>query len=50
MAEISFIYDEKPQKGEGDGKNSPIPDLKKIIIEKGLTYNGFNQNQETITQ
>ena len=51
MAEITFYFDEQTQfqkKGEGD-KGDPMPDAKKLILDKGLKYNGFTSQTEKIT-
>ncbi len=48
VAEISFTFDEKPRKGEGD-KGDTAPDAKKLIIDKGLHYNNFTFQTEKIT-
>ncbi len=48
MAEISFTFDEKPRKSESDKSNLP-PDAKKLILDKGLHYNGFTFQTEKIT-
>jgi len=47
-AEIIFTFDEAPRKGEGD-KGDPLPDAKKLILDKGLKYNGFTSQSEKIT-
>jgi hypothetical protein len=48
MAEIMITIDEKPLKGEGD-KGEPLPNVKKLIIDKGLNYNGFTLQSEKIS-
>ncbi len=48
MAEIIFTFEERPLKAEGD-KGDPFPNAKKIIIEKGLNYNGFTSEIEKLT-
>jgi len=51
MAEITFYMDEQAlfqKKGEGD-KGDPLPDAKKLILDKGLKYNGFTSQTEKIT-
>lgn len=45
MAEISFTMDEKPLINESQ-KNNPQPDVKKIITDKGLQYEGFTSQTE----
>ncbi|HXD93032.1 MAG TPA: hypothetical protein VNX01_07440 [Bacteroidia bacterium] len=49
MVEITFIFIEHPRKGEGDESNSP-PNVKKLILDKGLQYNGFTFEKEKITE
>lgn len=48
MAEISFAFEELPRKGEGD-KSNQTPDVKKLILDKGLHYNGVTFQTEKIT-
>ena len=47
-AEIIFTFDQRPLTAEGD-KGDPLPDAKKIILDKGLSYNGFTFQTEKIT-
>jgi hypothetical protein len=47
--EITFAFIEHPKKGEGDESNSP-PNVKKLILDKGLQYNGFTFETEKITE
>jgi hypothetical protein len=47
--EITFTFIEYPKKGEGDESNSP-PNVKKLILDKGLQYNGVTFQTEKITE
>ncbi|HKC67007.1 MAG TPA: hypothetical protein VKG26_02170 [Bacteroidia bacterium] len=48
-AEITYTFIERPRKGEGDVGN-PAPNVKKILLDKGLQYSGFTFNTEKITE
>jgi hypothetical protein len=48
MAEIVFTFDEKARKYEGD-KGNPLPNVKKLILDKGLQYGNFTTQTEKIT-
>ena len=49
MVEITYTFIERPRKGEGDVGN-PAPNVKKLILDKGLQYNGFTFQSEKITE
>lgn len=48
MAEIVFTFNERQKQGEGD-KGEPLPNVKKLILDKGLEYNGFTFQTEKNT-
>ncbi len=48
-AEITYTFIEHPRKGEGDVGN-PAPNVKKMILDKGLQYSGFTFKTEKITE
>lgn|GEM_PF-2191506 len=47
--EITYTFIEHPRKSERDESNSP-PNVKKLILDKGLQYNGFTFQTEKITE
>lgn len=47
--EITYTFIEHPKKSEGDESNAP-PNVKKLILDKGLQYNGFTSQAEKITE
>jgi hypothetical protein len=49
MAEITYTFIEQPRIGEGS-KGDPAPNVKKLILDKGLQYSGFTFQTEKITE
>lgn len=47
--EITYTFIEYPKKGEHDESSSP-PNVKKMILDKGLQYSGFTFQTEKITE
>jgi hypothetical protein len=47
--EITFTFIEYSKKGEHDESTLP-PNVKKLILDKGLRYNGFTFQTEKITE
>jgi hypothetical protein len=47
--EITFTFNERQQKGEHDKTNS-LPNVKKMLLDKGLEYNHFTFKTESLTK
>jgi hypothetical protein len=49
MAEITFTFNEQIRKNEGDKGTNPLPNVKQLLLDKGLQYSGFTFQTEKTT-